>query len=113
MKPNRIEPFRYSDCRTPAGYVCRGCAASNCKLWRGYNVICDIELLCCDCAAKEEHEDISDIDERGRSGGLDQIGSFVPAVPTEEGDAFWSYSIVPPNGCGWWYGLPTRALEGT
>lgn len=100
------------------------------------------ELVCCDCAGKSQSEDVRRIDKhgnrpsefftrrdrrrcarqnsgRGRRGArpvaehrTDQIGLRVPAVPTEEGDTFWSYSSVPPEGVAWWRGLPTRAIDG-
>lgn len=43
------------------------------------------------------------------AGGTDQIGWRVPAVPTEEGDTYWSYTSVPDAGVQWWRRLPTRA----
>ncbi len=36
----------------------------------------------------------------------DQIGWFVPAVPTEKNDAYWAYTAVPAEACEWWYNLP-------
>jgi len=41
-------------------YVCKECGATGVKLWRPYNAVEGIPLLCCDCAAKEEEKDISD-----------------------------------------------------
>lgn len=40
----------------------------------------------------------------------DTIGWRVPAVPTEDGTAFYGYTSVPADGCEWWRRLPTRPL---
>lgn len=45
------------------------------------------------------------------SGRTDTIGWRVPAVPTEDGEGFWGYSSVPPEGVAWWRALPTRAVH--
>lgn len=89
---------KYAEKTTPAGYVCDRCGAAGCKLWREYQTIAP-RLLCARCA-EESGGDRSDL----TRGGGDQIGWFVPAVPTEEGDTFWGYT--PAEGCVWWQGLP-------
>lgn len=110
----RTLPVDYTKRETPPDYKCDKCGATGCKLWREYQTFADSTLLlCCDCAAKDQGKDISDIDERGKHGSKygrsDQIGCYIPAVPTEEDDTFWGYTSVPQAGCDWWYGLPTRA----
>jgi hypothetical protein len=107
----------YSKPGTPAEYKCSKCGAIGCKLWRGYQDMRP-DLLCCECAAKEEKKDISDIDEKGmRNSGIgggyrtDQIGWQVPAVPDEEGFGYWGYCSVPQAGCDWWRNLPTRPVR--
>jgi hypothetical protein len=42
----------------------------------------------------------------------DQIGWRTPAVPTEEGGAYWGYTSVPQPGCDWWASLPTITKGG-
>ena len=94
-----------------SAYVCAQCGASGCKLWREYQTFSPT-LLCAACAAKSEGKDITDIDAEGKRSGkfgdrTDQIGWYVPAVPTEDGCGYWGYTSVPNPGCKWWKGLPT------
>lgn len=104
----------YSSTALPPGYHCHVCKRYGCKLWREYQTCADYtELACCDCAAKSQKKDVSDIDADGRRGvehgqRTDQIGWRIPAVPTEDGTTFWGYSSVPDAGCEWWRRLPTR-----
>jgi len=98
-------------------YKCSDCGASNCKLWRLYQS-CRPELLCADCAAKDQKKDISNIDEHGRipcdttgSGRTDQIGWYIPAVPIEDGETYWGYTSVPEAGCEWWRKLTTKPVR--
>jgi len=100
---------------TPEHYVCAECGASGCKLWRPYNSF-DIHLLCAVCAGKDQKKGTSTIDERGtilselgHNQRSDQIGWYIPAVPTEdEGmEAYWGYTSVPNAGCDWWAALPS------
>jgi len=100
---------------TPEAYVCTSCGAKHVKLWRQYQTFLNhIDLLCAECAAKNQTIDISTMDEHGlylRDDSkhlTDQIGWLVPAVPTEEGDTFWGYSSVPLDGCTWWKSLPLK-----
>lgn len=39
----------------------------------------------------------------------DQVGSMVPAVPTEDGMTYWGYTSVPQSGVDWWHRLPYTA----
>jgi hypothetical protein len=93
-------------------YICSVCGASGVKLWRSYSCSC-VELKCCDCAAKDQHKNISSIGQDGRyedSSGLvsDSIGWYVPAVPSIEGDSYWGYTSVPAGDLFWWKSLPLR-----
>lgn len=113
--PYQIDPFEYSNGNTPVGYSCLTCGVSGCKLWRMGASSC-VELTCCDCAGRIEQEDVSGIDDKGKMedriyGRIDQIGSYVPAVPDEDGDSFWGYCSVPEPGCVWWRNLPTRKID--
>lgn len=100
----------------PARYRCVRCDRHGCKLWRQYQTLADhIELLCCDCAGKDQKRDVSSIDGQGNrpdddlgSGLTCTIAWLVPAVPTVEGDTYWGYSSIPEDGVTWWRGLPTR-----
>ena len=101
----------YQSHTVPTDYVCGSCGATGIKLWREYNTF-DPQLFCARCAAKDQGEDISDIDASGKIGWeygerTDQIGWYVPAVPDEEGDGFWGYTSVPNAGVEWWRHLPT------
>lgn len=107
------ERVDYQSEDVPDDYQCTGCGEEGVKLWRPYQSFSP-ELLCVNCAAAEEHEDISDIDESGThtdremAHRTDQIGGYVPAVPDEEGVGFWGYTSVPEAGVNWWRRLPTR-----
>lgn len=103
----------YSKIETPPGYKCSKCGATGCKLWRDYQTFLEYQdLVCAKCAAGEQGKDISTIDDKGfrkieHGMRTDQIGWRVPAVPTVEGDTFWGYTSIPPDGCAWWVNLPT------
>jgi hypothetical protein len=91
-------------------YECSSCKASGVKLWRQYQTFLDhIELLCCDCGAKDQGKELVDLQPDGSWGEMksDQIGWLVPAVPTDHG-TFWGYSSVPDEGVRWWRALPNR-----
>jgi hypothetical protein len=120
----KIKPFKYSDNKTPDGYVCEKCKVSGVKLYREYNVCFDYQtLLCAKCSAKEQDIDLTYIDNDGKCtykeiGGIkmhdvksDVIGSRIPAVPIEDGDGFWGYTSVPDEGCNWWKNIPTFKEE--
>lgn len=107
-------PIDYTKAETPPSYVCGACGASGVKLWREYQAFLEDQTLrCANCAAKSESKEIEDIDANGvRScnqfgGTTDQIGWYIPAVPTAENDSFWGYTSVPEEGVSWWRRLPT------
>lgn len=108
----------YTRLEVPAHYKCGKCGATNCKLWREYQTF-RINLRCANCAAETEQKDIRDIDADGRRADktipghrTDQIGWYIPAVPTEDTEqAYWGYTSVPPEGCEWWRRLPTRPQQ--
>lgn len=99
--------FSYSSRKLPHGYVCSECGATGCKLWREYNTS-EPRLLCCECAAKDQGKNIDSIDGNGvrqtSMGSTDQIGYYVPAVPTEGEieEVYWGCSAVPDRGIAWW-----------
>lgn len=105
-------PVDYFKKETPPNYKCHKCGATGCKLWRQYQTFLEHQtLLCANCAAKDQKEDIGDIDARGRRssefGKTNQIGWYIPAVPTKENDTYWGYTTTPGVGFRWWYRLPT------
>lgn len=101
-----IGPVDYASSVPPDAYRCTTCGAHGVKLWRLYATLANqTDLLCRDCAGKAEGRDVSENYERSDS---DQIGWRVPAVPTEEGDAYWGYAGVPDAGVQWWRRLPNR-----
>lgn len=101
----------------PKAYRCAACDVHGCKLWRSYAMIADCcALTCADCSGKDQQSDVSQIDSNGKvpyeyGGRIDQIGSKLPAVPTEEGDTYWGYTSVPSDGVKWWKNLPTRITK--
>lgn len=112
IDPNH--PVDYSKQETPPNYKCGKCEATGCKLWRLYNTFLDFQiLLCAECAAKDQKKDISDMDESGIYTSkpcdmrIDQIGYYIPAVPTKENNNYWGYTSVPEAGVEWWKNLPT------
>ena len=110
--------FGYSGTNFPSNYKCAGCGATKCKLWRKYRKNYP-DLLCAKCASKKEKVGSEDIDDNGehpckKNGGKPRtawIGSYVPAIPDEEGEGFWGYSglsgYAPPEAQNWWRSLPT------
>jgi hypothetical protein len=109
----------YESLVPPRDYRCTSCGAHGCKLWRDSHMFADhVRMLCCDCAGKDEECDVTSIDADGRlrldpkiygkDRRCDQIGSRLPAVPTEDGETFWGYTSVPDAGVRWWRALPTR-----
>lgn len=110
-------PVNYAVPATPSSYTCGMCRKTGVKLWRTGSTmsLADVDLCCADCAAGYESEDISDMDaETGKytirdlEMQSDQIGNYMPAVPTAENDGFWRYTCVPPDGVAWWHSLPLR-----
>jgi len=95
-------------------YICSECGVSKVKLWREYQTL-KVNLLCATCACKNQEKDISTLDADGRidseiSGKTDQIGWYIPAVPSEESTlermVYWGYCSVPGPGIDWWKKLP-------
>ena len=120
---NPKQPFSYTSglTATPSSYRCKTCKATKCKLWRYSNIFLDRQsLFCAKCAGKNQKIDTSKIDASGKisrfynghnMGPSDQIGSLLPAVPTEENDTFWGYTSVPEPGCIWWRNLPSLPIK--
>ena len=108
-----MKNVNYASGKTPEEYKCHGCGKTGVKLWREYQRI-KPKLLCAECAAEDQKEDISKINLDGsreiKIGMTDTIGWYVPAVPDEEGLGFWGYTSVPDAGVNWWKHLPL-ALE--
>ena len=106
----------YSSLKTPRNYKCTDCGATGVKLWRGWQDITFDPLLCADCAGKHENIDISEMNEQGTiphpdgpsHRRTDQLGWFVPAVPTAHVSGYWGYTSAPDEACAWWHRLPLR-----
>jgi hypothetical protein len=108
-------PCDYSKIEAPPKYVCTVCGAKNVKLWREYMTCAEyVKLHCARCAALVGNEDISNINNTGMRTGkysqTDQIGNYIPAVPTETENSFWGYTSVPDAGVLWWRNLPTLSI---
>lgn len=126
--PGPLGPVDYSSAVPPAEYHCGKCGTLGVKLWRDYQTFLNYQsLLCADCACAEQNNSertftVADgdggraivsatytPDKHGLSGpGGDQIGWRVPAVPTQDGSTYWSYTSVPDGGVAWWFSLPLR-----
>ncbi len=109
----------YSKLEVPPDYRCGSCGTDGVKLWR-YGSTFKVELRCAACAVKEvaAEGDMKPDAVVGCDGKIvweyglsDQIGSFVPAVPSESNDGYYWYTSVPPGGVAWWKRLPLRVLE--
>lgn len=108
----------YTQSGTPDGYACANCGRTGIKLWRQYQTVAP-RLLCAICASIDqgithrgaEHKLDFDADGKRtiwRTGErTDQIVSYVPAVPDEEGEGYWGYTSVPDAGVAWWRRLST------
>ena len=97
-------------------YQCSNCKGSSRRLWRPYQTVLDrvvAGLLCGPCALADQGESgpINAVGKRPTAHGeTDQIGWFVPAVPTEhltdgelpKGASFWGYTSVPEEAAIWW-----------
>jgi hypothetical protein len=112
------QPIDYLMGTVPTTYKCNDCGATNCKLWREYNIFLSHQTLrCAVCAGKDQKKSVKTIDINGKmlskwtGSRTDQIGSLIPAVPTEENDTYWGYSSVPTNGCDWWKHLPSLPIN--
>ena len=106
--------INYVENRVSPLYHCARCLRMGIKLWRPSSTFA-VELVCARCAAEEEHEETNvcvTMNAAGRhvnSLGWDtfQIGSYVPAIPTEDGFGYYWYSeLIPAEASGWWQRLP-------
>lgn len=103
----------YSKNETPDDYKCGKCGATGCKLWTENDLMTKNLLLCAKCATSEQNENIDDIasdgtHDKGRGNRTDFIGSYIPAVPREDGNGYWTYIACPRAGGEWWRRLPTK-----
>ena len=98
-------------------YKCSRCGKLGCKLWREYQTFA-VRLLCSSCACKDQGKNESQINDEGMilskyakyGGRSNQIGWFVPAIPTEDGESFWGNNAsVPQERMDWWKNLPLIA----
>ena len=106
----------YNTKNVPPDYFCYKCGSNGVKLWRLYNTFLDHQkLTCVYCSGENEDVDISSVDEGGMIdsdyGVSDQIGSLIPAVPTNECDSYWGYTSVPQDGVDWWKRLGLKSLK--
>ena len=107
-------PFTYASGETPETYKCQICGQVHVKLWRkGHTFLRHQTLVCASCLSRMHIEGrfvpkvINGhwLRKDGRCNS-DQLGIYLPAVPTEENDSFWGYTSVPKAGCDWWHQLP-------
>lgn len=96
-------------------YRCSSCGAEQCKLWRHYMVTASaVDLLCASCALRDQKVEGMPNADGKRIDSLDEvtcrIGDLIPAIPCEDRDTFWGYSMLPSNGLRWWRSLPTITI---
>lgn len=110
-----MENVSYSNPVPPTEYKCCGCGATGVKLWREYQPFGKIDLLCAKCAEKDQRKSHIRLDgwlkgpfwkSSFRRGDGDQIGWYIPAIPTENGIGYHGYSSVPQSGIDWWTAIP-------
>lgn len=95
-------------------YTCTSCGVTGVKLWREYQTYAhETELLCADCGEKRYAKSHEGKKSPWAEGTGDQLGWFVPAVLTAEGDTFWGYTSVPQDRWEWWDALPPKQPEPT
>lgn len=83
-------------------YACGDCGAEDAKLWRQSHVFLDhVMLKCKPCCEKHVGKTLEQCEF-----STDQIGSWIPAVPTPDRTSFWGYTSVPQEGVDWWHALP-------
>ena len=111
-------PFLYDGDETPKTYKCHHCGQVHVKLWRlQLKPIEQQTLICAPCLSRRYAEKgflprFIQTKQGGywtsRKAGIrsDRIGSFVPAVPSEDNRFLWGYDSVPKVGIEWWHRLP-------
>lgn len=104
----------YAKTDVPSDYKCAKCGAKDCKLWRE-TAFSAPQLLCVDCACTDQKK-TNNVNEEGlrtddHKMQTDQIGWYVPAVPTRDNFGYWSYGSVPDDGVEWWKRLPLRPAK--
>lgn len=87
--------------------VCEECGITDVKMWReSYVIVERVKTYCYTCV-----EEITG--KRINLSLCDQVGPYVPAVPTNDGsNSYWGYSSVPDDGCWWWKLLPVNDMTG-
>ena len=104
--------MKYLSPYTPVKYKCGKCGAFGVKLWRDMTFFASsVDLRCASCL------DQGEVDAQGYFNGkygktdqcdTDELGSMLPAVPTEDEESYWGYSSVPQAGVLWWRNLPNQ-----
>jgi hypothetical protein len=108
-KNRKVGEVNYATNKIPKDYRCDYCNVHGVKLWREYNTIADAtKLLCVHCTKIDQQESVAKFGGRCFPEYGDQIGSFIPAVPTEGDDTYWGYTSVPEDGVNWWKNLSTE-----
>ncbi len=102
---NVLDPVDYARKRNvPQTYKC-GCGTAGVKLYRKENAS---ELHCVGCVHKALSGTDLEIHDIGKSADAITVAgiTFVPAIPTEQNDAFWAHKHTPQAGVDWWSRLP-------
>ena len=111
---DKKQPFSYVAGEVPETYKCQICGQVHVKLWRKSNTFLNHQTLVCASCLSRMHKQGNFLPKliktkhgfhwtrNDRLQPSDQLGDFMPAVPTEENDTFWGYTSVPKAGCKWW-----------
>ncbi len=109
-KNRQVGTVNYEKGVVPDDYKCDNCGVCGVKLWRECQTAASqTKLLCAHCAEEDQQKN----NEPGWkssffSGGGDQIGWLISAIPKEGDNTYWGYTSAPDNGVDWWKKLPIK-----
>ena len=109
-----VAPFKYLtsegyfNLKTPAGYSCDCCGLSRVRLFRlPHGATCHrtgFELWCLRCGMFRTEKTFP-----SHSG--DSPSDLLPAIPTEDGSAYWGVGNAPADAYRWWALQPLLTLD--
>lgn len=93
--------FNYAGGKVPSTYRCQRCGRTHVRLWREEGITVGIEYVYCANCLHSKFENIEKEINEGQ-----RIGSFIPAIPTEENNFFIGFKHFSKDGLDWWKKLP-------